>query len=260
MLQLNGSSDVSWPRWRGYVIKWWHDQRRQEDVDQAYRVEEPDAGTLKYFQFTAYATTLLPHRSPQRLCAPDFGQLKNTLAPDAVFKVSFYVLKKWPGLSPPMALMHAAANNALTTPRCVLHWRALAFPGGLRHHSSIYCCCRRTVSWAALSGRIIVLCQIWSPSGQRMLIQGLFFLLCTIYPAAGFLIPVASVLCSEQQAVNFLLLQRAAPILRVLLRWWFLMFASFMGKDYTRITNISWPNSFSTIIWESWYSTSVRVL
>lgn len=117
MLQLNGSSDVSWLQRQGYVIKWWHDQRRQEDVDQAYMVEESDAGILKYFQFTAYATTLLPHRASQRLCAPDFGQLKNTLAPDAFFKVSFYVLKKGPGLSPPMALKHAAANNALTTPR-----------------------------------------------------------------------------------------------------------------------------------------------
>lgn len=57
-------------------------------------VEEPDAGTPKYFQFTASATTLLPHPSSQRLCAPDFVQVKNTLAPDAYFKVSFYVLKK----------------------------------------------------------------------------------------------------------------------------------------------------------------------
>lgn len=70
---------------------------------------------------------------------------------------------------------------------------------------------------------------------------------------------VASVLCSEQQAVDFLLLQWAAPILRVLLGWWFLVFASFMLKECTRITNISRPNSFSTIILESWCSTSVRV-
>lgn len=180
MLQLNGLSEVSS---NGGMAQ---DVRKM--LTRVTWLKSPMLALWNAFSSQPLPPPCSLNPSSQRLCAPDFVQVENTLAPDAYVKVSFYVLKKWPGLSPPMALKHATANNALTTPRCALQWRALAFPGGLRPHSSVHCCRRWTVSWAALSGRIIVLCQIRSPSRQRMLIQGFFFLLCAIHPAAGFLI------------------------------------------------------------------------